>query len=233
MRILALALVACGGGTTVTPSNTAPVTRPKPLEPLIISPAASKACPLRWNELDEVAPPRLPLHAAGTTPDECEAQYASDFEECQDCSHEGKVATGAHATHVVSGPGGTGRFWSWTLSIGERFACGMGSTVGWRHLTDVAEMIAPLQWFADLDGDGKHEVVVWHRVPWGSSELTNGLVPIVYAVTADDLVRRDDLAKPLRAKVAAMYRALAKQTTKHSALGEFIPCYEAIAGALE
>jgi hypothetical protein len=90
-----------------------------------------------------------------------------------------------------------------------RYACLIGSTVGWRLLHHVGEQLAPLPFLADIDGDGAHEVVLWTRLPWGSvGGRECALSRFVYVLDGDRLVRRDDKAAALRAKVGDAYRAL-------------------------
>ncbi|MCA9676024.1 MAG: hypothetical protein KC464_13380, partial [Myxococcales bacterium] len=150
-----------------------------------------------------------------------------------DCE-AGELAPGVRAALQIEGPAGSGRFEALGLAIAgapPRFVCTTGSTVGWRHLASVATQLAPLSWLDDLDGDGAAEVIVWDRLPWGSSEADNGLVPTAYALDGDRLVRRNDRAASAAARVAAAYRALAGSPL--SDRGELVACYDALARALD
>lgn len=175
-------------------------------------PADDPSCPLAWTELAEIAPPVIPLLPAdGQRSDECPADFdpAASCPAGAECS-QAEMRGHTPVTLTLVGPEGSGRF-EWTgLSVGSshHFACIMGSTVGWRYLYEVGEMLAPLTWLADVDGDHEAELVVWTRLPWGDAEITNALMPVVYVLDGDRLVRRDDRSHPLRAKVGAAYKAL-------------------------
>ena len=219
-----------------------PAAAPARLQPLVLTAQRDAACPLAWDELDEVAPARIALHdrAAHTGDalhdptrtgaafdragdDECPTGFDLTAP-CPDCS-TGAMA-GHHARLLLEGPAGSGRFVSLGLAIDrDRFACVMGSTVGMRHLHD--RLTAPLPWLADVDRDGSHELIVWQRLAWGDAESDNGLVPIVYVLDADALVRRDDRARTIAAPIAAAYRVLA------AAGGDNAACYSAMVAALE
>jgi hypothetical protein len=233
-------LAAChaSSGSPATPSATpiashepAPMT---PATPAILLGGAGvddRACPLSWSEL--YAPARIPLVAWGAAmPDDC-----PDFDAAQLLAPGGCVAPactsatvdGRATAFVMEGPGGSGRFASLALAVGgatPRFACITSSTVGWRHLAAVANQLAPLPWFDDVNGDGRPELVAWQRLPWGSSESENGMVPIVYALEGDALVRHDELGIALAKKVAAAYRTLASRP-------DASPCFAVLASALE
>lgn len=171
-------------------------------------------CPLHWDEL--VAPTSIPLVAATTAPDgdECPAMDVSALLAPGGCIAPDCIRAtidGRATAFVMEGPAGSGRFASLGLAVADsppRYACALASTVGWRHLASVGNQLAPLPWYADVNGDGRIELVVWQRLPWGNSEADNGLVPIVYALEGDALVRRDPLGQMLAMKVAAAYRSL-------------------------
>ena len=55
------------------------------------------------------------------------------------------------------------------------------------------------------------------------------MVPVAYAVGADALVRRDDRARPLAARLAGAYRTLAAR----GAFGPPPACHAAIVAALD
>lgn len=232
---VAIALAACGH-RSVAPatSNTPPApSSPTAMAPVVLpAPAPTDTCPLEWEDLYAEMPRRIELSTLGA--DAC----TDDAEPtpCPDCATDGAVASGARAHHEVDGPAGSEKLWTWRIVVGDRVACGEGSTVGWRHFAGkppAAEIIAPLQWFADVDGDGTYEVIVWQPLAWGDAALTMGLVPFVYAVDTEALVRRDDLAQPLRSKVAAAYRLLAATTDPRELVGDFVACYRALATGLD
>lgn len=189
------------------------------------------ACPLFWNEL--YAPPQIPLLVWGTDlPDDCPDFDATLLLAPGGCVAPDCISTtldGQPTAFVMEGPAGSGRFASLALAVGgktTRFACIGASTVGWRHLYNVAEQLAPLPWFDDVDSDGRSELVAWQRLPWGNSEYDNGMVPIVYALEGETLVRHDELGVALRKKVAGAYRTLASRPDPS-------PCYGVIADALD
>jgi hypothetical protein len=170
-------------------------------------------CPLHWDEL--VAPPTIPLVAASTPlGDDCPQMDVAALLAPGGCKAPDCISAtidGRATAFVMEGPGGSGRFASLGLALADsppRYASATASTVGWRHLAMTTSPIAPLPWYADVSGDGRVELVVWQRLPWGSSEADNGLVPIVYALEGDALVRRDPLGAKLAAKVAAAYRSV-------------------------
>ncbi len=173
-------------------------------------------CPLHWDEL--YAPGTIPLVPASTAPDpdsdDCPAMDVAALLAPGGCKTPACISTtidGRATAFVMEGPAGSGRFASLGLAVGDsppRYACATASTVGWRHLGAATTGLAPLPWYADVSGDGRFELVVWQRLPWGNSEFDNGLVPIVYALEGDALVRRDPLGQELAAKVAAAYRSL-------------------------
>lgn len=208
------------------------------LAPVITAPHAS-ACPLQWDALDEIAPARIalqPMPAPGAAlPDDC----PPDFEParllaapCADCD-QGELARGRHAVLEVVGPDGSGRFVGLGLAVDgptPGFACATASTVGWRHLYPVADQLAPLPWLADVaPAHAGVEWIAWHRLPWGDSELDNALVPVVYALDGDTLVRRDDHARALAHRVAAAYATLATTADPDQPLA----CYRALADILD
>ena len=189
------------------------------------------ACPLSWDELD--APARIPLLPWGTAlPDDCPEFDAAQLLAAGGCTAPDCIAAtldGRPIAFVMEGPAGSGRFSSLALAVGgtsPRFACVTASTVGWRHLVAVADQLAPLPWFADISSDGRPELVAWQRLPWGNSEIDNGMVPIVYAIEGDALVRHDELGIAVGKKVAAAYRTLAARP--HAS-----PCYSVLASVLD
>ncbi|HTL38343.1 MAG TPA: hypothetical protein VL326_34670 [Kofleriaceae bacterium] len=193
---------------------------PSVLDPLLVEPASSRSCVLRWEELKGAMPPVIELSPVGSKrsdkseeSDECAEGFDPATITCEPGSEDCFTATmrgGHEATLSVLGPEGSGRFETLGLSIdGARFTCMITSTVGWRYLFPVGKMLAPLPWLADVDGDKEAELIVWARLPWGDSEVTNALAPVVYVLDGDRLVRRDDKAKALRVKVADAYHALA------------------------
>lgn len=216
-----------GNRTAATPTTTP--------TPVVTQPAPDPDCPLAWDELIDIAPPTIalaPLPGEPEWPEECPLDFdpAATLAGCADCV-AGRM-TGDRAGLLVDGPAGSGRFYNLGLVVdGPRpmYACMMASTVAWRHLVEVADRLAPLPWLDDLDGDGDAELITWHRLPWGSSEFENALVPVVYVRAGDQLVRRDDRARALAARVADAYRALATRGTP----GPEPACQRAITAALD
>jgi hypothetical protein len=204
-----------------------------PLDPLLVEPASGRSCDLRWSELKDAAPPTIALLPAnGKLSDECAESFDPKRASCApgdtDC-FQATMRGGHKATLSVIGPEGSGRFETLGLSIdGKRFACITASTVGWRYLVPVADKLAPLPWLADVDGDKDAELIVWQRLPWGDSEVTNALVPVVYVLDGDRLVRRDDRAKALRVRVADAYHVLASRNENPEAQA----CFSAVTAAL-
>ena len=189
-------------------------------------------CPLDFEAVAEEAPPRRALDRwrPDEEPDECPEGFDPDRvlapAGCtEDCT--AGVARGARSVAVVAvGPGGSGHFWSVGIAVsGGWFACMTASTVAWRYLGLVGDRLSPLHWLDDVDGDGAQEVVLWERLPWGGAEADNGLIPIVYVLDGDALVRRDDLAMPLRHRVATAYDALFAREGGNA-------CLHAVANAL-
>jgi hypothetical protein len=230
--LLLLAACASPRPASAPLQHTAPPAAPQALTPFIRSAPPVGACHLAWDELVESAPARIELTNA--LDDECAEGEAFTASEPPD-TIRGSMRGGVAAEVVADGPSGSGRFFSVSIAIGagakQRHACTMGSTVGWRMLYQVADRLAPLPWLADVDGDGPMELVVWHRLPWGGghSEVENALFPVVYVLDRDALVRRDDRARPLFAKVAAAYRERVRIADK----SDPTECFEAVAAFLE
>jgi hypothetical protein len=196
------------------------------------------ACPLRWAELGGPEALALAPWPVERRPDEwCPegfdpaALLAPGGCAEPDCT-TGVMGGGRRVALAIEGPAGSGRFAALGLAVEgapPRGSCALASTVAWRHLHRVADLLAPLPWLADVDGDGAAELIVWQRLPWGDSEMENGLVPVVYALEGDRLLRRDRRGAALAARVAAAYRKLAAVADRREPLA----CYRALADALE
>ena len=203
------------------------------LDPVLVEPASGRTCVLRWNELKAAMPPTIDLRAADPLGDECVDGFdprATCVPNGSDC-FRATMRGGHEATLSVVGPEGSGHFETLGLSIdGQRGLCLTASTVGWRYLSAVGHKLAPLPWLTDADGDGDAELVVWSRLPWGDSEVTNALVPVVYALDGDRLVRRDDKARALRVKVADAYHELANLNESPEARACFVAVTAALGG---
>lgn len=218
--VIAIGLVGCGPSkpspapiasntSSTTAATSSSASPPSTGQPQI----DDSQCPLHWDELN--APPTIPLVAASTPlGDDCPQMDVAALLAPGGCTAPACISAtidGRATAFVMEGPAGSGRFAALGLAVAgspPRYACATASTVGWRHLVSVANQLAPLPWYADVSGDGRFELVVWQRLPWGSSEADNGLVPIVYALEGDALVRRDPLGTKLAAKVAAAYRSV-------------------------
>jgi hypothetical protein len=240
MRSLTLlALAACSAptsrptlpATTVEePTNAAPAaTVANTMMPVIRPrPAPSSGCTLHWDEVG--APERIELT---DTLDEACIPFEDPDLPPHITTQSGRMHGGIAAELTVDGPNGSGRFLSLGLTVKTgtttRYACMMGSTVGWRHMYPVANQLAPLPFLADVDLDGSAEVVVWDRLPWGDSESDNALFPVVYVLDGDTLVRRDDRAKVLLARVAAAYRTRAQMPEPYDPTA----CFLAVAQFLD
>ncbi|MCE9579128.1 MAG: hypothetical protein K8W52_38755 [Deltaproteobacteria bacterium] len=220
MRSLALLLVITACATPPTPiANTrgpdpAPVTA---IAPVRSAPTAAAACPLGWDEFALAATPTIalqPMVPGQAMPEECPWDFDPSValaHGCADCV-SGTIAPGRRAVLAIAGPAGSGHFASLGLVVDgpqPRFACLLASTVGWRYLAPVAHRLSPLPWLADLDGDHLVELIAWQRLPWGNDEVSNALAPVVYALSGDTLVRRDDRGRALASKVGDAYAALA------------------------
>jgi hypothetical protein len=243
VRIALASLICCIGCRSTAPSaplaHHADLTAPPAIEPVIETPAGSDDCPLRWDELAAAAPPTIELtpitssdpRMAIDVNDDCPG-FDPASTRCAggvDCN-EARMRGGRRAVLTMVGPGGSGRFFSMGLAIdGKAFACMTASTVGWRNLYPVGGMLLPLPWLADVDGDREAELVMWTRLPWGDAEVTNALMPVVYVLDGDRLVRRDDRSHALRTRVSSAYRALAAKTAKDD---EQRACYASVAHAL-
>jgi len=211
--------------TTTAITNTAPPSA-LPLEPYIhAAPIANENCELAWEEHLEGASARIEL--TPTPSDECLA------DDQMPRRLSATMRGGVPARLTLDGPGGSGRFWALDFSVGtgdhERYACIQASTVGFRMINDAAKPLAPLPWLEDIDQDGTAELIVWDRLPWGQSEVENALFPVVYVLDGDALVRRDDRARVLFDRVAAVYRARAKMKQQDDPTG----CLNAVAAFLE
>lgn len=195
-------------------------------------------CSLRWDEFAAAARPAIHLSEwpRDALSDDCPAvlgRWIAGRERCvaPTCERAG-FADGRRGILLRDGPGGSGRFvWVGLVVEGEgapRFACMTGSTVGWRHLHAVADELGPLPWLEDLDDDGAAEVIIWHRLPWGDSESSQALIPAVYQLEGERLVRRDEKGRALAARIAGAYRKLVQDRA-----GPAVLCYAAVARALE
>lgn len=196
------------------------------LEPVMHAPPApSASCELAWDELTAAAEARIVL---GTAPaEDCVV------EDMNPRRMAGTMRGGVPARLTIDGPAGSGRFYALDLAVGtgdrERHVCITASTVGWRILDRVGERLAPLPWLDDVDRDGYVELVVWQRLPFGQSEVDNALFPVVYVLDGDALVRRDDRARALFARVAAAYR----ERARIAQAGDPTACMTAVAAFLE
>ena len=228
MRRACLLVVAAGSAASAAPR----------LQPRIVTPPPDRDCPLAWADLD--APARIPLNAEG-----CDAfDPASLFQSCtigegvpgephavRDCEL-GTMRGGTHAAVQAIGPSGSGHFWSVVIALdtpAHPHACFEASTVGFRTLAPVAGQVPPVKWFVDLNGNGERELILWERLSWGNYETANALFPIVYVLDGTELVRRDDLAAGLRAKIAVAYRNLQLIDSPRSDAA----CLRAVTAALE
>ena len=218
-------------------ANNVAAATPAKLEPVVIEPTSeSRSCDLRWAELDGVAPKTIDLMpTSGPLGDECPEGFDPKTPSCvtgNDECVEAVMRGGHKATLWVSGPAGSGHFASLGLSIdGQRFVCLTASTVGWRYLFPVGARLAPLPWLANVDDtDDLAELVLWQRLPWGDAEVTNGLVPVVYVLDGDRLVRRDDEAHALRIKVADAYHELVQRGESPEARSCFVAMTAALGG---
>ena len=213
---------------------------------MIKTPPVDKSCPLRWDELD--APARIPLSTfnSAAPPDECRDFDPTELFKPGGCQRDVAIPDshgeidceiapmrgGARVAVQTIGPEGSGRFWWVSVAIDgpkRLSACLMASTVGWRQVFSVGNLIAPLEWFADLDKDGERDLILWRRLPWGDAEVDNGIYPVAYVLDGTELVRRDDLAAAQRARLAHAYRVLLQREPKHSDA----KCLRAVARALE
>lgn len=241
--LLLIALAACAPARTPAPprSSRAPAgapRRPEPLQPVVDpTPRGDPACPLAGDELEAAAPSVIALAAwpPGELPDGCPEGFdAARVLAAGGCAlpgcEAGTMRGATRAALAIEGPDGSGHFAELGLALPgspSRFACLQASTVGVRALEVGWHELAPLPWLADVDGDGAAELVVWQRLPWGDAEVTNALFPIVYVLDGDRLVRRDDRARALRRRVAAVYDRAAAATSEGDAA-----CFRAVAHAL-
>jgi hypothetical protein len=223
----AIALGACGAPAPVPLANQLNAL-PEPE-----SPPEEESCALAWYALAEVSPVRIPLEPLSALPgDDCPAGFApaTVLARCADC-YAADLAPGRRGVLEVDGPRGSGRFASLGLVVdgpSPGFACATASTVGWRHLWRVHDVVAPLPWLADIgDDDATAELVVWQRLPWGESESENAMVPIVYELEGDALIRRDDRSAVLTSKMAYAYRRMI-ELDPHGP----VACYRTVASAL-
>ncbi|MBA3547807.1 MAG: hypothetical protein H0T76_15095 [Nannocystis sp.] len=236
-RLFLVFMVSCGGA----PAPPATAIQVSAADTRSESPEIYE-CVLQWEELAATAPTTLPLllGPVATLPDDCDVDFdpmrlLDDPAACREPTCERAVfAGGRQGALLRQGPGGSGRFWSVGLVVADgqrrRFVCMTASTVGWRHLHPMAAQIGPLQWLADLDGDGAAEVIIWQRLPWGYSEASNALVPIIYVLDGERLVRSDRSGVAVAATMAAAYRSLAVMTPNDR---ESVACYRAVADALD
>lgn len=239
--LLPLSLVACGRAASPEAARPAAVSDTTRADVAPASPGTETSperCPL--EAVADIASPEIPLTAwpssaplSDNCPSDFDPQLALTDAGCAavDCLR-GEVAPGVSAALVIEGPAGSGRFAPLGLAVFDgkttRFACEMASTVGMRHLYDASDVLGPLPWLADLDGDGAAELVVWTRLSWGGSESEEGLVPAVYSVDGAKLVRRDARGAALAHRVADAYRWL---LVRPGAVPD--PCYAAMAKALD
>lgn len=197
-----------------------------PLQPVVDPLRDDAECALWLSELDAAAPPVIPLatYDGGPLPDNCPDEVAAMVAgracaPCADrdpaladlrCNTTCESATlrgGVRVRLALDGPNGSGHFEWLGVVVGNRFACIAASTVGVRALDGLPASFGALPWLADLDGDGDAELIAWQRLPWGQGEVENALAPIAYAFDGARLVRRDDRARALRRRVAALYAA--------------------------
>jgi hypothetical protein len=189
------------------------------LRPLVVLCALSSAAAadpaLSWSEFDASAPSSIALAPWTKTADveACPPDFDASalLARCvSPACFGGRLDRSTRVAMVVTDPAGSGHFEAVGIAVGTprapRFACLLASTVGWRALSaaDQAHSLSPLPWLADLDGDGFVEVIVWQRLPWGSSEYANGLAPAIYSGAS--LVRADARGRSLATRVARAYR---------------------------
>jgi hypothetical protein len=96
----------------------------------------------------------------------------------------------------AEGPSGSGRFWGVTVGVGGRGTatpargfCLEANTAGWRTLQRFAR--TPLPWLADLDADGRPELVLWDSFSLAEGEATHGLVAWTYQLAPEGVFVHD------------------------------------------
>ncbi|HTL38342.1 MAG TPA: hypothetical protein VL326_34665 [Kofleriaceae bacterium] len=242
MRIVGASLLFAMGCWSSPPPSTPIAHRVDParlvgLEPVIETPAGSDECPLRWDELADLAPttieltplagsdPRLAVDANAACPwFDPTAMSCSGYSECN-------VATMRGARNAALTVGrASGGFVSLGIAVeGKGFACVTASTVGAKNLYPLGTKLIREPWLADVDGDQEAELVIWTRLPWGDQVVATALMPVVYVLDGSRLVRRDDVSHDLRKRVSATYRrfeTMAASGDKRRA------CYASVATAL-
>ena len=122
----------------------------------------------------------------------------------------------------AEGPFGSGRYWTVTVGVAEnqkknpdRGFCLSTSTVGWRTLQRFDEL--PLPWIADLNKDGKPELLIWTSFPLHeeTSMAEFGLMAWVYQLDSNGKFTIDwSLSRQMAGEIAAAYRRPLEQTNQ-------------------
>jgi hypothetical protein len=114
----------------------------------------------------------------------------------------------------VSGPGGSGRYWTVHLVQTEGHACVLGTTLAWRGLFPAVEVmkrqgLLPLPSLADVDGDGELELIQFRSVPRYEDDSIGSLALPALHWTGDRWVPDLPASRVLAAKLAEVYASLA------------------------
>ncbi len=121
----------------------------------------------------------------------------------------------------AEGPFGSGRYWTVTVGVADnqemnpdRGFCLSTRTVGWRTLQRFHRL--PLPWLADLNKDGKPELLIWTSFPLHekASMAEFGLMAWVYQFKANGKFTVDwSLSRKMAGEIAVAYRRPLKQNS--------------------
>ena len=168
--------------------------------------------------------PMIPNHLVMQTPEEGFMWLeGEDFHEDCDPSLEHEWNRFSSPTYDLcvstEGPYGSGRYWTITVGLAEnqeinpgRGFCLSTSTVGWRTLQSFHRM--PLPWIADLNEDGKPELIIWTSFSTheNSSSAEFGLMAWIYKVDSDGIFTIDwPLSRQMAREIAMAYRKPSRQ----------------------
>ena len=85
-----------------------------------------------------------------------------------------------------------------------------------------------MSWMEDVDGDGRHEVILWDQLELhGAGSSCRAVLPVVYRVGGDRLVRSARSGAALYQRLSQTYRALGSEEPRFRQLSAALAAYAA------